>query len=194
MHNAGRIITCDADVAEGVDWLARQDRRWRDVMQQCRPLPLRRRPDGFAELLSAIVSQQVSTASAAAIWARMEAAGLCDAERMAVATGDELRAVGLSRQKQVYVRDLSERFLRGEVPTRRFARMTDEQIIQSLLPIKGVGRWTAEMFLIFVLNRPDVWPVDDLGVRKMAQEVYGMEQLPSARALLPFAEHWRPCT
>ena len=95
----GRIILTEACVAEGAAWLAAREDRFAGALALTGPLPLRRTAAGFRALLSAIVSQQVSVASATAILARMEAAGLCDAERMAVATGDELRAVGLSRQK-----------------------------------------------------------------------------------------------
>ncbi|MGE5608735.1 MAG: DNA-3-methyladenine glycosylase family protein [Bacillota bacterium] len=100
--------------------------------------------------------------------------------------------MGLSRQKLCYLRDLAERFATGQIPIRRFPSMTDEQIIQSLLPIKGVGRWTAEMFLIFVLNRPDLLPVDDLGVRKGIQTAYALKSLPDAPAMTQIAEPWRP--
>lgn len=107
-------------------------------------------------------------------------------------TDEQLQAVGLSRQKRGYIRDLAERFAGGQIPSRRFGRMSDDEVVESLLPIKGVGRWTAEMFLIFVLNRPDLLPVDDFGLRKNAQTAYKLRVLPSAARLTKLAEPWRP--
>jgi DNA-3-methyladenine glycosylase II len=111
-----------------------------------------------------------------------------------LSNGDEsvLRACGLSRQKKVYLLDLARHFSTGEVPTRRLARMDDEQIIDSLVRVKGVGRWTAEMFLIFVLNRPDVLPVDDLGLREGVRDVFGLAERPTAAEARVLAEPWRP--
>ena len=108
--------------------------------------------------------------------------------------GDEelIRRVGLSRQKRVYVRDLAAHFADGRVRTRAFAKMDDEAIVQALIPINGIGRWTVEMFLIFCLNRPDVWPVDDLGVRKGAQREYGLGEMPTKKELAEMGERWRP--
>ena len=105
---------------------------------------------------------------------------------------EQLRSAGLSRQKMTYLRDLAKHFTEGKIPTRQFSKMTDEEIIQSLIPVKGIGRWTAEMFLIFVLNRTDLLPVDDLGVRKGFQKVYGLRTEPKAAKMMEIAEKWRP--
>jgi DNA-3-methyladenine glycosylase II len=106
---------------------------------------------------------------------------------------DELiRNCGLSRQKRAYVLDLAQRFCSGDIPTRRFARMSNDEIIETLTQVNGIGRWTAEMFLIFVLNRPDVLPVGDLGVRDSAKLVYGLKERPIAKDLLALGERWRP--
>ncbi len=104
----------------------------------------------------------------------------------------QLQSAGLSRPKCVYIRDLAEKFASGAVSTRRFGKMSDEEIIESLVAIKGIGRWTAEMFLIFVANRPDVLPVDDLGLRKAAQVAYRLRDLPKAKELVELGEKWRP--
>jgi DNA-3-methyladenine glycosylase II len=107
-------------------------------------------------------------------------------------TDGQLRAVGLSRQKIGYMRSLATAFADGQVPVRRLSRMTDEEIVEALIPIRGIGRWTVEMFLIFLLNRTDVLPVDDLGLRKNVQLAYGMDSMPAAVALRELAEPWRP--
>ena len=103
-----------------------------------------------------------------------------------------LRHCGLSRQKAAYIRDLATRFAAGSVPTRRLSAMADEAVIDALVEVKGIGRWTAEMFLIFVLNRPDVLPVDDLGLREGVRALYGLPARPSAARLTELCERWRP--
>lgn len=105
---------------------------------------------------------------------------------------EQVRACGLSRQKMIYLADLARHFEEGLIPTRRFSRMSDEEIIESLTQVKGVGRWTAEMFLIFVLNRPDVLPVDDLGLRVGAGKVLGLSHRPTPREVTAAAEPWKP--
>ena len=111
---------------------------------------------------------------------------------MSNGNGDILRKCGLSRQKASYLQDLSRHFLDGRIPTRRLGRMGDEEVVESLVEVKGIGRWTAEMFLIFTLNRPDVLPLDDLGLREGVREVYGLPERPGAKALSELAERWRP--
>jgi DNA-3-methyladenine glycosylase II len=159
------------------------------------PCTLSPRRDYFVALCRAILAQQVSTTVARIFFARFRL--LFPRQRptpqaVLLLSDEPLRGVGLSRQKLGYLRDLAGRFAAGQIPTRRFARMSDEEIIQSLLPIKGVGRWTAEMFLIFVLNRPDLLPVDDLGVKKGVQRAYGLKELPDAERMKALAEPWRP--
>lgn len=171
------------------------DRVMAQLIGRVGPCTLRPRKDYFIALCQAIFAQQVSTAVATVLFGRFRKlfAGGRPAPKGVLELGDEqLQAVGLSRQKRGYIRDLSARFASGEIPTRRFARMSDEEIIQSLLPIKGVGRWTAEMFLIFVLNRPDLLPVDDLGVRKSVQRFYELPELPEAQRVIEIGEAWRP--
>lgn len=188
MHKAGRIITCDADVDEGAAWLSAQDPRWHAVLERCRPLPLRLRPDGFAQLLSAIVSQQVSTASAAAIWTRMEAAGLTTEAAVAAAEDETLRAVGLSRQKMRYARALAEAgidyaALRG-VPT--------GEVVQQLTAVPGIGVWTAEIYAIFSLGRADVFAPGDLALQESARLVFDLPGRPRERDLRAMAADWSP--
>jgi DNA-3-methyladenine glycosylase II len=103
-----------------------------------------------------------------------------------------INGVGLSRPKQAYILDLARHFQSGKLRTSRFCRMSDEEIIEALVEVKGIGRWTAEMFLIFVLNRPDVYPVDDLGLRKNIQRAYGLVEMPTVKQLHVLGEKWRP--
>lgn len=104
----------------------------------------------------------------------------------------QLRAAGLSRQKMRYLKDLARKTASGAVPLERLARLRDEEVIETLTRVKGIGRWTAEMFLIFSLGRPDVWAVDDLGLQLAVKQLYGLRKHPSAEKMQRIAEPWRP--
>ena len=148
----------------------------------------------YAALVESILYQQITGKAAAAIHARLRAlAGRSrprpeDVARFADA---ELRGVGLSRQKVAYLRDLTARVQNG-LDLAHIARRGDEGVIEALTAVKGIGRWTAEMFLIFRLGRLDVLPVDDYGVRKAMQRAYGMRALPKPKRMRRLAEAWRP--
>jgi len=166
-----------------------------NIIRRVGPCTLAPRRAYFAALCQAIFTQQVSMTVADVLFRRFRK--LCPNGRptpqAVLALSDlQLRSAGASRQKQTYLRDLAARFASGNVPIRRFPRMSDEQIVQSLLPIKGIGRWTAEMFLIFVLNRPDVLPADDLGLRKNAQLAYRLTIAPTPADIVRIARCWRP--
>lgn len=155
---------------------------------------LRPRKDRFGTLVRAIIGQQISTRAAATIDARLRALGgdPHDPAKL-LAVGEEgLRGCGLSGVKARYVLNLSEAVLSGQVPLARIGTLSDEAIKTRLTTIKGVGAWTAEMFLIFSLNRPDVLPVADLGVRVGIRNFYGLEEMPSPRLCVELAEPWRP--
>jgi DNA-3-methyladenine glycosylase II len=184
-----------------VDWeqaeahLAMVDAVMGGLIGRVGPCGLRPRRDYFVALCQAIFTQQVSTAVAAVLFGRFRTLfpnGRPTPERVLALSDEQLVSAGLSRQKRTYILDLAGHFAAGTIPTRRFCRMNDEQIIQSLLPVKGIGRWTAEMFLIFVLNRPDLLPVDDFGVRKSIQRFYGLAAPPDSERMLEIAEPWRP--
>ena len=150
-------------------------------------------------LCHSIFAQQISTAVARVLFARF-----CNQfprkrptparviELLKSGDEDRIRKSGISRQKRSYLLDLAEHFDEGKLKTSRFAKMSDEELIAALDDVRGIGRWTAEMFLIFVLNRPDVFPVDDLGLRKGAQRAFGLKKLPTARQLHKLAEPWKP--
>lgn len=157
----------------------------------CR-LPVRR--PRFASLVRAIVAQQVSTAAARAVYGRLRGAagGHISAKRLASLDETQLRLAGLSRQKTDYVRDLTGRVLRRELCLESVSKLSDDDVIAQLTRIKGIGRWTAEMFLIFVLNRPDVLPVDDLGIQKGFARVYGLRRRPGPDRMRNLAHCWQP--
>ena len=176
--------------------LARRDPILRDLMRRHGPCGLAesQHSDPFVALLHAIISQQLSTKAAATIARRVEALldGAPTPSAVAGVTDAQLRAAGLSGQKVRYVRDLCGRIEDGTLPLEALDRMTDDQVIESLTQVKGIGRWTAEMFLMFRLHRPDVLPVDDLGIVKAVQRAYRLRTLPSPARLLRLGESWRP--
>ncbi len=149
----------------------------------------------FSVLARAIISQQVSTAAARTIRGRLEGVlddGGLSAEGIAGLKESELRSVGLSRQKASYLLDLAVKTLDGTVRLDRIGRLSDEAVIEMLTQVKGIGRWTAEMFLIFSLGRLDVLPVDDLGVRAAIKDLYGLDDLPDKKTCIELAAPWRP--
>jgi DNA-3-methyladenine glycosylase II len=152
------------------------------------------RPDPFEALARAIVGQQLSTKAARSIWDRVVEAlgGTATPEAFTSAHPDALRAAGLSNSKVAYLHDLAEHVASGELDLARIAELSDEDVIADLIEIKGIGRWTAEMFLIFHLARPDVISTGDLGIRRAAQLAYGLGELPGPTDLERIAEPWRP--
>ncbi|MFD1511456.1 DNA-3-methyladenine glycosylase family protein [Lacimonas salitolerans] len=182
------IIETDADVARGAAWLAARCPRMAYAHDLCAPLPLRRRPDGFAQLLSAIVSQQVSVASANAIWGRLEGAGLTDPDAVLALTEDELRALGLSRQKAAYAHALAGAGI--DFPALRTA--PTHEVIRTLTAVKGIGVWTAEIYAKFSLGHADVFAAGDLALQEGARMLYDLPDRPSERALRAMAEGWSP--
>lgn len=183
-----RIIETTADVEEGAEWLAQACPRMAFALSLTGPLPLRRRPDGFDTLLSAIVSQQVSVASANAIWARLEAAGLTDRSAVAQASDEALRQQGLSRQKARYAQELA----RSEVDFTALRGLPDEEVVEMLVAVPGIGRWTAEIYLMFALGRADVFAPADLALQEAARLLYDLPERPSEKALRAQAEAWKP--
>lgn len=184
----GRIIHGPDCVAEGAEWLAANDPVMRNILSQTGPLPLRRSPDGFAALLDDIVGQQVSTASARAIWTRLEAAGLTDPDLVGLTSEDDLRALGLSRQKARYARALAE--ARIDYAALRVA--PDAHVIATLTAVTGIGLWTAEIYAMFALGRADVFASGDLALQEAARLAYGLGTRPSAKAMAQMAEGWSP--
>lgn len=152
------------------------------------------RGDHFTTLVRAIVGQQLSAKAAETIWKRMVALHLngrrVRPEDVLALSDSELRQAGMSNAKVAYVKDLAAKVAARDVMLDRLSRMTDEAITSSLTSVKGVGRWTVDMFLIFKLGRPDVWPIGDLGIRNAVERAYGIE--PTKENLVAVAQPWRP--
>ena len=183
-----RLIAADADLAEGAAHLAAVCPVWARTLPDLGPLPLRRRADGFPALLDAVVSQQLSVASARAISGRLAAAGL-DAPAPILAAGDDaLRACGLSAQKIRYLRGIAA----AGIDYAALARAPDEAVIETLVALPGIGRWTAEIYLMFALGRADAFCPDDLALQESARIMYGLPERPKGRALAELARPWQP--
>ena len=159
-------------------------------------LASRQRKDHLSALVGSIVSQQLSTKAAATIFGRFIAlfpgGEIPDAAAIAALDDVALRAVGLSGQKVGYLRDLSARIADGRLRLDELEALPDEEVIERLTAVKGFGRWTAEMFLMFRLHRPDVLPVGDLGIVKAVQKLYGLRKTPDAKRILKIGDGWRP--
>lgn len=184
----GRIITSLDCVAEGADWLGHREPKFAEALALCEPLPLRREADGFAALLRAIVGQQVSVASARAIWGRLEAMGLTEAAAMAAASDEELRAAGLSRQKARYGRALAQ----AGIDFNGLRTVPDEDVVRTLVAVPGIGVWTAEIYAMFALGRADVFAPGDLALQEAARLLFGLEARPTDKVLRRMAEAWSP--
>lgn len=184
----GRIIHSDACVDEGAVWLCRHEPRFGIAMKGLPPLPLRRKPDGFAELLSAIVSQQVSVASANAIWGRLVEAGMVTPDAVAKASEDDLKALGLSRQKVRYAHALAVAGIDFDALR---IRSTDE-VIATLTAVSGVGVWTAEIYAMFALGRADVFAPGDLALQEAAKLIFDLDERPTERVLRGMSIDWSP--
>ncbi len=188
------------DIDEAGACLARRDRRLAGWMKKIGPLPAppgwRKSFDPVDALARAILYQQLSGKAAATIVGRVEAAIGSDrlhADTLARLDDVGLRACGVSGNKTLALRDLSAREQRGEIPAlRKMATMHHDDIVAALVPVRGIGRWTVEMMLMFRLGRPDVLPVDDLGIRKGAQVLDRLDALPTPRELLVRGERWGP--
>ena len=187
-QGVGRIIETDACVAEGARWLAGAEPRFAHVLDLDGPPPLRRREDGFAALMGAIVSQQVSVAAAAAIWGRLQAAGLTEPATVAAAPEEALRSAGLSRQKIRYVRALAE----AGIDYHALRRAPDTEVVATLTAVPGIGRWTAEIYAMFSLGRADVFAPADLALQESARSLFDLPDRPREAALRRMAEAWSP--
>jgi DNA-3-methyladenine glycosylase II len=185
-------------LVEASEKLAAQDRVMRSMYGRVGPADFRRgrpRREHFAELARAILYQQLAGRAAAAIHGRF--AALFDGEAptpdaVLALPVDQLRGAGLSGAKTASIRDLAEKVLDGSVQLDRINRLPDDEIVRELTLVRGIGPWTAEMFLIFQLGRLDVWPVGDFGIRKGYALLYGLSEPPSAKELEPLGEPFRP--
>jgi DNA-3-methyladenine glycosylase II len=179
-----------------VDEVAARDPVLAHLVALAGPISQRpRNPDGhFGALARAIVYQQLAGRAAQAIHQRVLATvgGTLKPETLAAVPDEALRAAGLSANKLASLRDLSAKVLDGTVDLNRSSRLGDDELIAALVTVRGIGRWTAEMYLMFELRRLDVWPVDDLGVRQGYALAWGLDPPPSVKELAPLGDRFRP--
>ncbi|MDA5094572.1 DNA-3-methyladenine glycosylase 2 family protein [Aliiroseovarius sp. KMU-50] len=183
-----RIIQGPECLREGADWLVTREPRFALVLDQIEEIPLRLRPDGFKALFSAIISQQVSTASAAAIWSRIEEAGMMTPERVAAASQDDLANLGLSRPKIRYAHALAQ----AGIDYNALRTTPSDDVIAELTSVIGIGEWTAEIYALFSLGRADIFPAKDLALQEAAKELFDLPERPKDRELKVMAEAWSP--
>jgi DNA-3-methyladenine glycosylase II len=183
-----RIILGPECVEEGVTWLMDADPRFAVFLKNTGPLPLRLKPDGFAAVLSAIIGQQISVASANATWARIVDAGFDQPANLNAATDDELRAVGFSRPKVRYAKALAE----ADVDFAALRELPTDQVIQRLIALPGIGLWTAEIYAKFSLGREDVLAAGDLAIQEAAKLLFGLDTRPTEKELRAMALAWSP--
>jgi DNA-3-methyladenine glycosylase II len=180
-------------IQSGLDAIAAAQPRMARALEIAGYPEPRIRERGYATLLRTIVGQQVSVAAAASMWRKLEAHLGEDVapEKLIASEFDELRACGLSRQKQGYARSLCEMVLSGDL-TFDALPADDEEAIELLTRIKGIGRWSAEIYLLFAEGRPDIWPAGDLAVQAGLHRILGLEERPSEKETRALAEAWRP--
>ena len=179
----------------GIIHLRRNDLVMKGVIRRVGPCGLRLRRDRFHMLVRSILSQQISGHAARAIRERLEglvAPEPLTSQNMAAMSVVQLRAVGISAQKAAYLLSLAQKVRDGELPLNMLGRLPDEAVIEQLIQVKGIGVWTAQMFLIFSLGRPDVLPCDDLGIRQAIRQLYNLAELPDKKVSTRIAEPWRP--
>ena len=182
------VISDESDIRRGLEYLCAAESRFADVVALAGVPPLRLRPDGFTTLLDIIVSQQLSVASADAIWKRLDERGLTRQSALRNCRHEELRQCGLSRQKAEYARALAE----NDLDYRSLAGLGDDEVIKALVTIRGIGVWTAEIYAMSALGRADVLAAGDLALQESARLLFGLDQRPTERELRQMARGWSP--
>lgn len=182
------LIETPAALADHIEQLIQIEPRFGPVYSQVGVPDLRRNAGGFEQLMRAMVGQQLSVAAARSIWNKLEVAKLTTPEAIAQADDDTLKASGLSRQKIRYVRSLVEHNIDFDA----LAAMDDDTVIDTLTAVTGIGRWTAEMYLLFSLGRPDVLAVDDLAIKEGAKQLLGLDARPTPKQLKTLSQPWSP--
>lgn len=187
-----RPLSYDADAAR--KHLLRADPVMRDIVKAVGPLAIEARGKPYEALVRSVLYQQLAGPAAAAIERRFLAlsGGIPAPGELAQMTDETLRSAGISRQKASYFRSIGEYFSTGALSDRALLRSSDEDVIESVTQIRGVGRWTADMLLMFCMGRPDVLPVGDLGIQNGMRLAYGLDTLPRTPQMEEIAEPWRP--
>ena len=192
VDNAHRTIDSEADLAEGLAWLAGQDKRLASVIETVGEVSLRRRPAGFAGLARIVIGQQVSTASADAIWGRFDAAfPEMNPPLIAAASEAALRAPGLSNAKIRTMRAVAEA-VAGGLDLDGLVALPGEEAHRRLTAVKGIGPWTADLYLLFCLGHADIFPAGDLALRIAVAEAFGLDPVPAEKAIAKTAAAWSP--
>lgn len=180
---------------EALEYLGKKDPVLGEIIKQIPPFTHHKANNYFEALAESIVSQQLSVKAADTIWARFlnlfPRKGLTP-ENVLVMSDQKIREAGISRPKISYLKDLALKTMKSSIVFEQFEIMTDEEIITELVKIKGIGRWTGEMFLMFAMERPDVFSYGDLGLRRALQKVYKLDHEPSEKEAQKIAEKWKP--
>lgn len=186
--NALTLLEDKAILGQGVAWLAARDDGMARIATDLPLPPLRRKPQGFASLLNTVTGQQVSTASAAAIWGRIEGAGLVTPEAVLAAGEEGLRAVGLSRPKIRYALAIAA----SGMDFAGLAALPDDEVIARLVALPGIGRWSAEIYATTALGRADILPAGDLALQEAARLLYRLDARPTELAFRAMGQAWSP--
>ena len=168
------------------------DAKLGQLIEQQRPLNHKPRTNYFFSLCRSIVGQQVSVAAAAMIFARLEAATAIEPKKVIALSEKRIKTIGLSRQKAGYIKDLAQHFVDNPQVYNHLGRLSDEEVIADLTAVKGIGVWTAQMFLMFTLVRPDVFAPDDIGLQRAMIRLYGWKTAPDKEKLERTAAAWQP--
>ena len=183
-----RIITSQECISEGLAALAKLEPKFNQIIKNIEEIPLRRTSEGFDRLLSNIVSQQLSVAAADAIWNKIELAGLNKIQKIRKVSDQELRDVGLSKQKIKYVRSLAN----ANINYRSLRTMPTLQVVNELTQVSGIGNWTAEIYAMFSLGRADVFAPGDLALQEATRILFNLPERPSEKDLRSMAKDWSP--
>ena len=183
-----RIITSQECISEGLAALAKLEPKFQQIIKTIEEIPLRRTSEGFDRLLSTIVSQQLSVAAADAIWNKIELAGLNKIQKIRKVSDQEMRDVGLSKQKIKYVRSLAN----ANINYRSLRTMPTSQVVNELTQVSGIGNWTAEIYAMFSLGRADVFAPGDLALQEATRILFNLPERPSEKDLRSMAKDWSP--
>ena len=187
-HLTERVIKTADDVAEGASWLATVEPRFSAVLPDLVPLPLRLKADGFGPLLHIILGQQVSVASANALWHKLQAADMITPAAIQASSVDDLRGLGFSQQKARYAIGLAD----AQIDFDGLHNLSNDQVIKTLTSVKGIGAWTAEVYTMFSLGRADVFAPGDLAIQEAMKLLFDLPVRPTERDLRKMADAWRP--
>ena len=183
-----RVILSQKCISEGLVALAKLEPKFKQAINTVEEIPLRRSSEGFERLLSTIVSQQLSVAAADAICSKIELAGLNKIQSIRKVSDEELRGVGLSKQKIKYVRSLAN----AKINYRSLGTMPTSQIVNELTKVSGIGNWTAEIYAMFSLGRADVFAPGDLALQEATRSLFNLQERPSEKELRSMAKNWSP--